>query len=144
MSESVINAAVADFIAEIIVKHGPEPKKVYCDKDPFNLRNFENIKNSIVAIFLVHFLSFKSSQKIKVIWFIFQNYFQMQNLFLCFVTAEQVLTQAGFQIDPSSSVSDWLPVSSSRLYIERNIVSIKLETLSSGYEKSWYWKCGHY
>ena len=40
MSESVINAAVADFIAEIIVKHGPEPKKVYCDKDPFNLRNF--------------------------------------------------------------------------------------------------------
>ena len=42
MSESVINAAVADFIAEIIVKHGPEPKKVYCDKDPFNLRNFEN------------------------------------------------------------------------------------------------------
>ena len=44
MSESVINAAVADFIAEIIVKHGPEPKKVYCDKDPFNLRNFENIK----------------------------------------------------------------------------------------------------
>lgn len=43
MSESVINAAVADFIAEIIVKHGPEPKKVYCDKDPFNLRNFVNI-----------------------------------------------------------------------------------------------------
>ena len=40
MSESVINAAVADFIAEIIVKHGSEPKKVYCDKDPFNLRNF--------------------------------------------------------------------------------------------------------
>lgn len=37
MSESVINAAIADFIAEIIVKHGPEPKKVYCDKDPFNL-----------------------------------------------------------------------------------------------------------
>ena len=40
MSESVINAAVADFIAEIIVKHGSEPKKVYCDKDPFNLRIF--------------------------------------------------------------------------------------------------------
>ena len=40
MSESVINAAVADFIAEIIVKHGSEAKKVYCDKDPFNLRNF--------------------------------------------------------------------------------------------------------
>ena len=57
---------------------------------------------------------------------------------------EQVLTQAGFQIDSSSSVSDWLPVSSSRLYIERNIVSIKLETLSSGYEKSWNWKRGHY
>jgi len=37
MSESVINAAVADFIAEIVVKHGSEPKKVYCDKDPFNL-----------------------------------------------------------------------------------------------------------
>ena len=39
MSESGINAAVADFIAEIVVKHGTEPKKIYCDKDPFNLRN---------------------------------------------------------------------------------------------------------
>ena len=58
MSESVINAAVADFIAEIIVKHGSEPKKVYCDKDPFNLRNFWTLGFSPV-----HFYVYISTQK---------------------------------------------------------------------------------